>query len=110
MICEDLHRGGTFKTLSLFCSRHIKLAKSMKILVTGSAGHLGEALVRTLQQQDHEVIGADILPSAFTHKVGSIVDRDFVRQCMQGVQVVLHSATLHKPQVHFTAGEQGEVV
>lgn len=71
----------------------------MKILVTGSAGHLGEALVRTLQQQNQEVIGIDILPSAFTHRVGSIVDRNFVRQCMQGVQAVLHTATLHKPHV-----------
>lgn len=71
----------------------------MKILVTGSAGHLGEALVRTLQQQNQEVIGIDLLPSAFTHRVGSIVDRNFVRQCMQGVQAVLHTATLHKPHV-----------
>jgi nucleoside-diphosphate-sugar epimerase len=71
----------------------------MKILVTGSAGHLGEALVRTLQQTEHEVIGLDILPSAFTSRVGSIVDRHFVRQCMQGVNVVLHAATLHKPHV-----------
>ena len=29
----------------------------MRILVTGSAGHLGEALVRTLQNANHEVIG-----------------------------------------------------
>lgn len=71
----------------------------MKILVTGSAGHLGEALVRTLQRTKHEVIGLDILPSAFTSRVGSIVDRDFVRQSMQGVDVVLHTATLHKPHV-----------
>lgn len=71
----------------------------MKILVTGSAGHLGEALVRTLQQTEHEVIGLDILPSPFTSQVGSIVDRDFVRQCMQGIDVVLHTATLHKPHV-----------
>ncbi len=71
----------------------------MKILVTGSAGHLGEALVRTLQQSEHNAIGLDILPSPFTSRVGSIVDRDFVRQSMQGIDVVLHAATLHKPHV-----------
>ncbi len=71
----------------------------MKILVTGSTGHLGEALVRTLQASEHEVIGLDMLPSPFTSRVGSIVDRDFVRQSMQGVNVVLHTATLHKPHV-----------
>jgi len=69
------------------------------VLVTGSSGHLGEALVRTLQAQRREVIGADILPGAFTHQVGSIADRAFVRRCMWGVSTVLHAATLHKPHV-----------
>jgi UDP-glucose 4-epimerase len=32
----------------------------MRILVTGSSGHLGEALVRTLRDLKHEVIGLDI--------------------------------------------------
>ena len=38
----------------------------MKILVTGSSGHLGEALVRTLREQAHEVVALDILESPFT--------------------------------------------
>ncbi|OQP59732.1 NAD-dependent epimerase [Niastella vici] len=71
----------------------------MKVLVTGSAGHLGEALVRTLQEMKYEVAGIDILPSPFTTHTGSITDRDFVKQCMTGVNVVLHTATLHKPHV-----------
>ncbi len=71
----------------------------MKILVTGSSGHLGEALIRTLRHAGHEAIGIDILASPFTANVGSIVDRDFVRRCMQGVDAVLHTATLHKPHV-----------
>lgn len=71
----------------------------MKFLVTGSAGHLGEALVRTLQQMKYEVAGADVLASPFTNYTGTIADRDFVKQCMQGVNVVLHTATLHKPHV-----------
>jgi UDP-glucose 4-epimerase len=69
------------------------------VLVTGSSGHLGEALVHTLQAQRREVIGSDVLPGAFTHQVGSITDRAFVRRCMQGVTTVLHTATLHKPHV-----------
>lgn len=71
----------------------------MRILVTGSAGHLGEALVRTLQDLQHEVVGLDILESPFTTHVGSISDRSRVRRCMSGVQAVLHAATLHKPHV-----------
>lgn len=71
----------------------------MKILVTGSAGHLGEALVRTLRVDGREVVGMDILASPFTTHVGSIVDRSFVKRCMDGVTTVLHTATLHKPHV-----------
>jgi UDP-glucose 4-epimerase len=69
------------------------------VLVTGSSGHLGEALMRTLQAQRREAIGIDVLPGAFTHQVGSITDRAFVRRCMKGVTTVLHAATLHKPHV-----------
>jgi nucleoside-diphosphate-sugar epimerase len=71
----------------------------MKVLVTGSAGHLGEALVRTLKDSRHEVVGLDILKSPFTTDVGSITDRARVRDCMTGVQTVFHAATLHKPHV-----------
>jgi UDP-glucose 4-epimerase len=69
------------------------------VLVTGSSGHLGEALLRTLQAQRRAAIGIDVLPGAFTHQIGSITDRAFVRRCMQGVTTVLHAATLHKPHV-----------
>lgn len=71
----------------------------MKVLVTGSAGHLGEALVRTLRGQGRDVRSIDILGSPFTTDVGSIVDADFVRRCMGGVGAVIHAATLHKPHV-----------
>src|SRR5262252_527232 len=71
----------------------------MKIIVTGSAGHLGEALVRVLRNTGHDVIGLDLLHSDFTKEVGSIADRDHVKRCMKGVDAVLHTATLHKPHV-----------
>src|SRR6266849_6584801 len=71
----------------------------MRILVTGSAGHLGEALVRTLRSASHEAVGLDLMASPFTDEVGSIVDRAHVRRCMRGVDAVLHTATLHKPHL-----------
>ena len=71
----------------------------MKVLVTGSAGHLGEALVRNLLDLQYEVVGLDILASPFTTHAGSIADRSFVQRCMKGVQAVFHAATLHKPHV-----------
>ena len=71
----------------------------MTVLVTGSSGHLGEALMRTLQAQRRETVGIDVQPGAFTHHVGSITERAFVRRCMKDVTTVLHTATLHKPHV-----------
>ncbi|WP_028348926.1 NAD-dependent epimerase/dehydratase family protein [Bradyrhizobium murdochi] len=71
----------------------------MTALVTGSSGHLGEALMRTLQAHRRKAIGIDVLPGAFTHHLGSIADRAFARRCMKGVTTVLHAATLHKPHV-----------
>ena len=71
----------------------------MRILVTGAAGHLGEALMRTLRESDHDPVGLDVLDSPLTDVVGSIEDRDVVRRWMRGVDAVLHTATLHKPHV-----------
>jgi UDP-glucose 4-epimerase len=78
-------------------------ARAVRILVTGSAGHLGEALMRTFQHTAHEAVGLDRKGSAFTGRVGSVADRGFIRECMQGVNAVLHTATLHKPHIaHHT--------
>ncbi len=71
----------------------------MKALVTGSAGHLGEALMRTLLANGDDATGLDILASAYTTHVGSVADRDTVRAAMTGAEVVFHAATLHKPHV-----------
>ena len=70
----------------------------MRVLVTGSAGHLGDGLLRTLGELGHDVVGLDLLGAPRTI-VGSIVDRACVRQCMQGVDAVMHAATLHKPHI-----------
>jgi nucleoside-diphosphate-sugar epimerase len=71
----------------------------MTILVTGSSGHLGEALMRQLRQQQRDVRGLDIKPSPFTTHVGSINDPAVVKDAMSGVKAVFHTATLHKPHV-----------
>ncbi len=67
----------------------------MRILVTGSSGHLGEALRRVLPDS----FGLDILPSPYTDIVGSVADRAVVRRALEGVDAIVHAATLHKPHV-----------
>ncbi len=70
-----------------------------RILVTGSAGHLGEALVRVLRSEGRSVVGLDVVDSPFTSVVGSIGDRDVVRRSLAEVTGVVHTATLHKPHI-----------
>jgi UDP-glucose 4-epimerase len=71
----------------------------MRILITGSSGHLGEALMRTLQNSHHQATGLDIKRGPFTQRVGSVTDRAFVAESVRGMDAVIHSATLHKPHV-----------
>jgi UDP-glucose 4-epimerase len=67
----------------------------MRVLVTGSAGHLGEALMRVLP----DAIGLDVLKSPYTTEVGTVGDAVLVRRCVEGVDAIVHAATLHKPHV-----------
>src|SRR5262245_14635352 len=71
----------------------------MRLLITGSAGHLGEALMRTLDASGRHALGLDVKRTPFTQRVGSIMDRGFVKECMRGVDAVIHTATLHKPHI-----------
>ena len=71
----------------------------MTVLVTGSSGHLGEALMCTLREVGREAVGLDIVGGPFTDEVGSIVDRACVARCINGAHAVFHAATLHKPHV-----------
>jgi UDP-glucose 4-epimerase len=71
----------------------------MRVVVTGSSGHLGEALMRALPDDGHEVVGLDMLESPSTTVLGSIIDRACVRRSLAGADAVVHAATLHKPHV-----------
>ena len=70
-----------------------------RVLVTGSAGHLGEALVRQLRDSGYDVTGVDVRQSPYTTVVGSVADRAVMDDCLAGANAVIHAATLHKPHV-----------
>ncbi|RSL60840.1 hypothetical protein CEP53_005332 [Fusarium sp. AF-6] len=71
------------------------------VLVTGSSGHLGTALMLSLPTMGFTPLGIDILPSENTHHVVSITDRSAVSSILSEnpIRHVLHAATLHKPHV-----------
>ncbi|GJC83501.1 UDP-glucose 4-epimerase [Colletotrichum liriopes] len=75
---------------------------SYTVLVTGSSGHLGAALMLTLPSQGHTPLGIDILPSETTTIVGSVTDRPLIASVLSqnpSIAHVIHAATLHKPHV-----------
>ena len=77
----------------------------MRILVTGSAEHVGEALVRHLRGEGHQVAGIEVLAS-LTSEVGSVEDRSFGRRCVEGKEAAIRAATLHKPHVAMDSRQQ----
>ncbi|MBW0014677.1 MAG: NAD(P)-dependent oxidoreductase [Mycobacterium sp.] len=78
-------------------------SEKSRALVTGSSGHLGEALVRSLRDLGCDAVGLDVRPSKWTNVVGSINDPGLMLELMADVDVVFHTATLHKPQLAFVS-------
>lgn len=78
------------------------------VLVTGSAGHLGTALMLALPGLGFKPFGIDILESPTTSTVGNISDRAFVSGLLQGSSIkhIINAATLHKPHVGSHTKEQ----
>jgi 2-alkyl-3-oxoalkanoate reductase len=73
----------------------------MKVLVTGGTGFTGKALVRRLLEAGHEVVALDYKEGIKTQELrdwgaevvlGSVTDREMVRQAARGVEVVHHLA------------------
>lgn len=59
----------------------------MKVLVTGSQGFIGSAVVKALSARDHEVVGLDA-------ETGGITNLDYLRQQMAGAQCVVHCGAI----------------
>lgn len=75
------------------------------VLVTGSSGHLGYALMCSLPSYGYTPLGVDILPPGKEEHetlIGTIADPQFVAGIFEKyptLRYVLHTATLHKPHV-----------
>ncbi len=86
----------------------------MRILVTGGTGFTGKALVKRLLDDGHQVVALDYKEGLKTRElrewgaevvIGTVTDRDVVRRCMEGVDVVQHLAAafreLNVPERHY---------
>ena len=73
------------------------------VLVTGSSGHLGYALMIELPKYGYTPLGLDILPSVEKNTIaGSVSNRPLITKIFEenpSIRYILHTATLHKPHV-----------
>jgi uronate dehydrogenase len=70
------------------------MAKSLHVLVTGSAGRIGRAVVRELKERGHFVRGLDLVatPGADESLVSDLADAAAVRRAAEGVEAIIHLA------------------
>jgi nucleoside-diphosphate-sugar epimerase len=69
------------------------------VLVTGSSGRVGSAICELLSAE-HDVAGLDLRPGPYTTHLGTIVDRDVVASAARDVEAIVHTASLHAPDLN----------
>lgn len=77
----------------------------MRILVTGSSGQLG-AVISSMLSREHSVLGIDLLPGEFTTHIGNITNRNFVLSATKNVEAIIHTGSLHTPQLKTHSKEE----
>jgi nucleoside-diphosphate-sugar epimerase len=71
------------------------------VLVTGASGHLGSHLIPMLPEMDFEVRGIDrlgapaLIANVCEFTQADLSDRDALRRAMDGVDLVVHTASIH---------------
>ena len=63
----------------------------MKVLITGSAGRVGRAIYIKLMTS-YDVVGLDKTPCSTADYVGDIRDHDLIKQALDGVDMIIHTA------------------
>nr|QIE08617.1 NAD-dependent epimerase/dehydratase [Streptomyces sp.] len=70
-----------------------------RVVVTGSAGLVGSAVVRLLRESGRTVVGVDRVKSPDTDVVADLRDGAAWRGALAGAEAVVHAAALHAPHV-----------
>lgn len=81
----------------------------MRVLVTGSSGRIGRAIVVRLAAE-HAVVGLDRTPSSTTAIVAALDDTARLRRALDGADAVVHVAALHAPHVGLESDDAFERV
>lgn len=75
----------------------------MKVVVTGSSGKAGRAVVARLLEHGHDVRGVDLVPPAESHAPPSLLadltDFGQVVECLAGSDAVVHLAAIPAPGI-----------
>ena len=71
----------------------------MRVVVTGSSGRVGRAIVARLRADGHVVVGLDRAPASTTEVVGDLGDAAALRRALAGAEAAVHAAALHAPHV-----------
>jgi UDP-glucose 4-epimerase len=73
-------------------------------LVTGSSGQLG-AVICSLLSGEHSIIGVDAAPGECTSRLGDIIDLEFIHSVTKGMDVIIHTCSLHAPHLKTRSSE-----
>ena len=76
----------------------------MRVLVTGSSGRIGGAISARLSLR-HQVVGLDLQPGPLTSIVGDICDARLLAATCAGLDAVVHTASLHAPDLGMRSAE-----
>eukprot|EP00439_Symbiodinium_sp_Y106_P073114 s393_g13.t1 len=77
------------------------LQTSAPILVTGSSGYLGSALIRTLRSRGIKAVGMDLVSAETTDFLGCVSDAAAVAAASEACRSIIHTAALHAPNQDF---------
>ncbi len=77
----------------------------MRVLVTGSSGHIGSAVAKIVSQHA-QCIGIDIRPGEFTSHLTNITNQTELDNLLSGVDAIIHCAAFLTPHVGKVANTQ----